>query len=67
MNDRAKWYAESFDLPVTAGSDSHDAKNLLGGGISVEKPFETIFDYIEAVKTRSIAKLHNKEFIKNED
>ncbi|MBQ2823658.1 MAG: histidinol-phosphatase [Oscillospiraceae bacterium] len=63
MNDRAKWYAESFNLPVTAGSDSHDAKNLLGGGISVEKPLETIFDYIEAVKKRSIAKLHNKDFI----
>ena len=61
MNERAKWYAESFDLPQTAGSDSHNADALAGGGIAVEKPFETVFDYIDAVKNRKLAKLYYRE------
>lgn len=59
MNERAEWYAESFGLPVTAGSDSHTT-DLLGGGIGVEKPFESIFDYIEAVKSREIKELYDR-------
>ncbi len=61
FDERAKWYAESYDLPVTAGSDSHDAGNLWGGGIAVEKPFATVYDYIDAVKERKIAKLYTRE------
>ena len=44
-------YAEKHNLPQTAGSDNHDT-NMLDGGIGVEKPFETVFDYMETVMKR---------------
>ena len=62
MNERANWYAESFNLPKTAGSDAHNANALPCGGIAVEKPFESIFDYEDALKNGSIAKLYYKNF-----
>lgn len=67
MNERAKWYAESFGFAQTAGSDSHDARHLLGGGIAVEKPFETVFDYIDAVKNRKIVKLYDRDIPREND
>lgn len=53
-NDRAKWYAESYGLPVTAGSDTHYADRLLGSGVLSSNEFDTINDYILAVKNREI-------------
>ena len=45
MNERAVVYARMYDLPQTAGSDSHNAENLLGSGIVVPKKIETCKDY----------------------
>ncbi len=47
-NDRAKWYAEQFSLPVTAGTDCHD----IGGsfsGITTDSEILSAEDYINAV------------------
>lgn len=48
-NQRAKHYAEDFELPMTGGSDIHhmESKN---GGMIFEKELNTIFDFIECVK-----------------
>ncbi len=54
FNERAKWYAESFDLAVTAGSDIHSADGINGVGIEVSEKFDTIFDYIDTVRNRKI-------------
>ena len=48
-NERALWYAESYRLPKTGGSDTHYAQWQSGGGIAVEKPFETPDDYYQAL------------------
>ncbi|MBR5120952.1 MAG: hypothetical protein IKU89_00235, partial [Oscillospiraceae bacterium] len=48
-NERALWYAESYKLPKTGGSDTHYAQWQSGGGIAVERPFETPDDYYQAL------------------
>lgn len=53
-NARAAWYAESYGLPATAGSDAHNAAALPCGGIIAEKEIKTAADYAEAVKSGSI-------------
>lgn len=50
-NARAAWYAESFGLPATAGSDAHNAEALPGGGIITETEIKTAKDYAELVKS----------------
>ena len=37
---------------MTSGTDLHDARNLepSGAGMVFERPLESIFDYVEAVK-----------------
>lgn len=47
MNERAKLYAMMYELPVTCGSDSHNALGLPGCGVETEKKIETPLDYLE--------------------
>lgn len=54
MNERAYAYARMFDLPVTAGSDSHHTHMLFGGGIETSRPIETPLDYFEMMKEGSL-------------
>jgi hypothetical protein len=56
----ARKYAEKLGLPVTAGSDIHhqdDVREETTFGIYLDKKMETIADYVEAVKTGTIAGL----------
>ncbi len=53
-NDRALWYANEYDKPVTAGSDTHNLSDSRISGISTVKPLESIKDYIWAVKNREV-------------
>lgn len=46
MNTRAFAYAEMFDLPVTAGSDSHSVGRMFGGGIEVAEKLTCPADYL---------------------
>lgn len=46
MNARAFAYAEMFDLPVTAGSDSHSVGRMFGGGIEVAEKLTCPADYL---------------------
>lgn len=53
-NARAAWYAESYGLPATAGSDSHNANALTGGGVIVRSEIKSAEDYAAAVKSGSL-------------
>lgn len=46
MNQRALAYARMFDLPATAGSDSHSVGCLFGGGVEVPEKLKTPLDYL---------------------
>ena len=46
MNQRAFQYAQMFDLPVTAGSDSHHTRLLYGGGVETPGRMEKPTDYL---------------------
>jgi hypothetical protein len=53
-------YAQKINLPVTAGSDIHDADQLDGGnifGVYLNKKMETIADYVTAIRENKIAGL----------
>lgn len=51
-NLQALEYARKYGLAMTSGSDDHDAKALRGGGMAFATPFETMEDFIRAVRTR---------------
>ncbi len=50
-NQRAYIYAKQYDLPMTAGADSHH-HDIICSGIKVEKKFENIYDYIALIKKK---------------
>lgn len=54
MNERAAIYARMFDLPVTAGSDSHHLSALFGSGIETEEPIREPLDYLRLMKAGKI-------------
>lgn len=58
MNDRAFEYAKMFDLPVTAGSDSHHVNRLFGGGIETASPIIKPLDYLHAVQQGTVTLLN---------
>ena len=47
-NARAAWYAESYGLPQTSGSDTHICTDFTGG-ILTEREIRTAADYADAV------------------
>lgn len=57
FNERAKWYAEQYNLPITAGTDNHHLTTDKISGISTEQPLESIEDYMDAVVCRKISKI----------
>lgn len=57
FNKRALWYAQSYGLPKTAGSDRHDVVDPARGATVFDQKIETIQDYIRLVKSNSVARL----------
>ena len=55
-NARARWYAESYGLPMTSGSDTHSSDCFLGG-ILTGADIRTAADYGEAVRSGAVAGL----------
>lgn len=49
-NERARWYARSFGLPETGGSDSHHFWCHPCGGVESEEPFTRPEDYLKAMR-----------------
>lgn len=54
LNERAALYAKMYDLPVTAGSDSHHLSSLFGCGIETETPIREPLDYLRLMKAGEI-------------
>ena len=46
---QAYMYAKKYNLPGTAGADSHH-HDIICSGIEVKEKFNTIFDYVELIK-----------------
>ncbi len=57
-NERAQWYAKSFGLPMTGGSDAHHVWAYASGGIGVEEKFTCPHDYLKALQNGGIAKIY---------
>ena len=57
FNERAKWYAEQYNLPITAGTDNHHLTAERISGICTEQSLESIEDYIDAVVCRKISEI----------
>jgi hypothetical protein len=54
-------YAQKLGLPVTAGSDTHDAQRVRSGGVFgvyLEKKMKTIEDYVQAIRNNRIGDMH---------
>ena len=56
-NDRAKQYDAMFDLPKTGGSDTHNAEQIVDGGILVPERIITPADYLRQIKNGSVIPL----------
>ena len=56
-NDRAKQYAEMFGLPQTGGSDTHNAAQIVNGGILVPEKINTPADYLRQIINGSVVPL----------
>ncbi len=56
-NDRAKQYAEMFGLPETGGSDTHNSKQIVNGGILVPEKINTPTDYLRQIKNGTVVPL----------
>lgn len=54
MNQRALAYAAMFDLPATAGSDSHSVGRLFGGGVEFSEKLQKPLDYLTNLQAGKI-------------
>ncbi len=55
-NQNAYIYAKKYNLPMTAGGDTHHP-GMTGSGIRVEKKFDSIKDYIRTIKNHEYMEL----------
>ena len=60
FNERAEFYAKSYNLPVTAGSDTHSTEFLFGGGVGFDHKLSSVHEYIKLVKARKIDRLYER-------
>ncbi len=56
-NERAKIYAAMFGLPETGGSDTHNAHQIVNGGILVPERILSPEDYIRQIRNGSVIPL----------
>jgi len=54
VNKKARDFAKRHNLPIQAGSDSHDKDISFASGIKLAKRAESIFDIIEAIKAKNV-------------
>lgn len=57
MNERAKIYAMMYELPVTSGSDSHNAAGLPGCGVEMADRIEVPTDYLKCMRAGELTLL----------
>ncbi|MBR4966283.1 MAG: PHP domain-containing protein [Lachnospiraceae bacterium] len=54
FDSRAKWYAQSYNLPLTAGSDTHSVFSMYHAGFVSEKKLTHISEYKSLVTESKI-------------
>ena len=54
VNKKAFKFANKYDLPMLAGTDSHGRHGQFHSGIELNEKAESIFDIIEAIKSREV-------------
>ncbi len=55
FDERARIFADWYNIPATSGSDAHNTtSNWYGGGVLCERKFTSALDYVEAVKNGEI-------------
>lgn len=54
VNERGEWYADSYGLLKTYGSDTHASNREFLAGVESEKKFESVSDYIEGLKNGTL-------------
>ena len=57
IDDRAKWYAKTYNKIFTSGSDAHQTGKISGGGIYFDHKVKDLDEIIELIKTKQIKKL----------
>ena len=50
FNERAEFYAKTYNLPVSGGSDSHTTWSIAGGGIETEEKITSADDYLRIMR-----------------
>ncbi len=53
-NNMAEFYASSYNLAVSGGSDFHFTNQYRFGGIKTDEPIKSVSDFINAVKSRNV-------------
>lgn len=60
MNEMAEIYAKMYNLPMTAGSDTHSVDNMYGSGVETEQKFLKISDYFDAIIQKKVSPIGRK-------
>ena len=53
-NRMARFYADTYGLPMTAGSDSHNFGDMRDLVVGTDTPIESVADYIERIKQKRL-------------
>ena len=61
MNERAAIFAKMYNLPETAGSDSHHLSSLFGSGIETEEPIREPLDYLRLMQAGNLKLLMGEQ------
>lgn len=58
FDTRADWYAKSYKIPCTAGSDTHSVSRIFSAGFLSERKVQNISDYKNLVLNNEIILFH---------
>ena len=61
FNERAEWYAKSYGLPMTGGSDAHHYWNHPCGGIALDEKLSDPHDYLERLRAGRITEILKRD------
>lgn len=53
-NERARYYAKSYGLPQTSGSDVHSVEEIADGGVLTPEPISSPADYLRMILNGSV-------------
>ncbi len=57
FNERAKWYAKAYDIPMTGGTDAHHLWGYHSGGIALDEKLADAKDYLNRLREGRITQI----------